>query len=91
MTLEAVCMFCDGIYAVPTVAADSRREAAERLVRVMRFPICLECHEKWDMQQCPDGQEHEWVFEGHASFKGDESVIKVGECRRCATTYLMPS
>jgi hypothetical protein len=86
--LEAVCMVCDGIYAVPTVVADSRREAAERLVRVMRFPMCRDCAMAWDMKRCPDGEEHDWSFKGHGTLGDDGPPLKVGECRRCGAAYL---
>lgn len=77
-TATAQCMFCGCTYEDPK--------------GITRFPICLDCHgDKWDMSACPDGHEHDWAFHGHASFKGDTSLLKVGECRRCGVTYLMPS
>jgi hypothetical protein len=81
-----VCLWCEASYEPPTVPHDSPDEARDRRRRLSRQPLCRACHERWDHERCPDGQEHDERPLGHfsaASGPLEGGPFGAWECARC--------
>lgn len=69
---------------------DTPEQRTERIANFLRHQrLCDDCWPSWDIGQCPDGQDHEWVPDGAWLAEEDPPTPgRVETCNRCGVGAL---
>jgi hypothetical protein len=83
------CLWC-GMPVRPLYrTADTPAQRTRRLTNHLRRQrLCRDCSPRWDIGQCPDGHDHEWVPVGSCFMDGPFPPYPVEECNRCGVVAI---